>query len=124
MNDGNAARAVLSTLFMDFGQPPDRRTGAACGAGGKAVQGLAGRSQASRMAEGDQEGGKGGQFRPKTDAERFGIGGNNGPPLEGESSPSGKIMTRALAGAIKGAIRGGWAGAVVGAVSEKRPILM
>ena len=65
--------------------------------------------------------GRGGQFRPKTDAERFGVGGNNGPPLEDEASASRKVMTRTLAAAIWGAIRGGrrggWVGAATGAIS-------
>jgi hypothetical protein len=95
----------------------DGSTGAACGAGGKAVQKASPDDPKRPGWPKGTEGGKGGQFRPKTDAERFGVGGNNGPPLEGETSPSGKIITRALAGAIQGAIRGGWPSAVAGAVS-------
>lgn len=65
--------------------------------------------------------GRGGQFRPKTDAERFGVGGNNGPPLEEESPVSRNVITRTLAaaiwGAIRGGLRGGLAGLAAGAVS-------
>jgi len=58
---------------------------------------------------------KGGQFRPKTDAERFGIGGNNGPLLDDEPSASRRVITRALTQAIWGAIRGGLRGGLIGA---------
>jgi hypothetical protein len=70
--------------------------------------------------KGDPEG-RGGQFRPKRDEERFGVGGNNGPPLEEEAPASRQIITRALSaaiwGAIRGGLRGGLTGLTVGAVS-------
>ncbi|MCW2319253.1 hypothetical protein M2322_004822 [Rhodoblastus acidophilus] len=116
MNEGNVARAVFATLFMDL-PPLTEEQAQRAALAEKLFKASPDDPKHPGWPKGT-EGGRGGQFRPKTDAERFGIGGNNGPPLEGESSPSGKIMTRALAGAIKGAIRGGWAGAVAGAVSE------
>lgn len=116
MNQGNAARAVFTTLFMDL--PPLTEAQAQRAAlAEKLFKASPDDPKRPGWPKGT-EGGKGGQFRPKTDAERFGVGGNNGPPLEEQPFPAGKFITRALAGAIKGGVRGAWAGAAVGAVSE------
>jgi len=115
MNEGNVARAVFATLFLDLPSLTDEQARRAA-----FFEKLFKASPDDPKHPGwprGTEGGRGGQFRPKTDAERFGVGGNNGPPLQEEPSPTRKIMTRALAGAIQGAIRGGWASAAVGAVS-------
>lgn len=115
MNEGNVARAVFATLFLDLPSLTDEQARRAAFAE-KLFKASPDDPKHPGWPRGT-EGGRGGQFRPKTDAERLGVGGNNGPPLEEKSSPSRKIMTRALAGAIRGAIRGGWTGAAAGAVS-------